>query len=203
MLGEYATEIVSARLAVESSVRHSLWIPHLDSTAGAISPRESQEAYRAGTSHEAPENDPIIRFVISCHLIVLTRDVLGPTSGVWSIVLTILQEAQVGEGLRDLEQQVPLVHARDVILEPEALHDLAHVGREGVDVLAEVLRDLVRIVEQPREIEPGRVVERPPPGGRLKQLPAHVGAVARCTPRRPRARPPLSRPGRSRSAGAR
>ena len=93
------------------------------------------------------------------------------------VVDALRREVHVGERLHDLEQQVPLVHARDVILEPEALHDLAHIGRERGDVAAEVLRDLIRVVEQPREVEPRGVVERPPRGP-LKQLRPDVRAVA-------------------------
>ena len=54
---------------------------------------------------------------------------------------------------------------------------LEDVVREVPDVAAEVLRDVVRVVEQPREVEPRCVVERPP-GGALELLATYVRAVA-------------------------
>ena len=89
------------------------------------------------------------------------------------VVHALGREVDAREPLDDLEQQVLLVHARDLHIEREALHDLAHVGREVPDVGAEVLRDQVGVVQQPFKVEPGGVVERPP-SGRLQQLAAHV-----------------------------
>ena len=87
------------------------------------------------------------------------------------------REVDVRELLDDLVEEVPLVHARDLLVEPEALHDLEDVVREVPDVAAEVLRDVVWVVEQPREVEPRGVVERPP-GGALELLATDVRAVA-------------------------
>ena len=93
------------------------------------------------------------------------------------VVDALRREVDVRELLDDLVEQVPLVHARDVLVEPEALHDLEDVVREVPNVAAEVLRDVVRVVEQPREVEPRGVVERPPRGA-LELLATDVRAVA-------------------------
>ena len=66
-----------------------------------------------------------------------------------------------GERLDDLVQQVLLGHARDLLIEREALHDLADVRREAVDVGVEVGRELIRVVEELGQVQPGQVVERP------------------------------------------
>ena len=60
------------------------------------------------------------------------------------VVDALGREVDVRELLDDLVEQVPLVHARDVLVEPEALHDLEDVVREVPDVAAEVLGDVVR-----------------------------------------------------------
>ena len=64
------------------------------------------------------------------------------------------------ERLDDLVEQVLLRHAGDLLVEREALHDLADVLREAVDVGVEVRRELVRVVEQLRQIQLRQVVER-------------------------------------------
>ena len=86
------------------------------------------------------------------------------------------RQIEVCELLDDLEQQVAFVHTGDVLTEAEAFHDLAHVLREADDVGVEVLRELVRVVEQPLEVQRRRVVERPSRGV-LKELPSHVVAL--------------------------
>ena len=80
----------------------------------------------------------------------------------------------------NLEQQVLLVHARDLLAEGAALHDLAHVGGEVPDVGAEVLCQVVRVVEQPVEVKPGCIVERPS-GRPLEEALAHA-LVPACVP---------------------
>ena len=67
---------------------------------------------------------------------------------------------RIAEGLDDLVEQVLLRHARDLLIEREALHDLADVLREPVDVGVEVRRELVRVVEQLRQVQLREVVER-------------------------------------------
>ena len=93
------------------------------------------------------------------------------------VVDALRREVYLRELLHDLVEQVALIHPRDVRIEPEALDDLEDVLREVADVAIEVLRDLVRVVEQPLEVEPRRVVEGPA-RGLLEQLPPHVRAVA-------------------------
>ena len=89
------------------------------------------------------------------------------------VVDAVWRQVHSGEPLDDLEQQVLLVHACDLLAEGATLHDLAHVGGEVADVGAEVLCQVVRVVEQPLEVEPGRVVERPA-RRLLKEALAHV-----------------------------
>ena len=68
------------------------------------------------------------------------------------VVDALQREVGASEALDDLVQQVPLVHARDMLVETEALHDLEDVVREVADVAPEVQRKLVRVVEQPLEV---------------------------------------------------
>ena len=86
------------------------------------------------------------------------------------------REVDAGESLDDLIEQVPLVHARDLLVEPESLHDFKDVVRKVTDVPAEVLRDIGRVVEEPLEVQLGRVIERPARSG-LKQPLPHVRAT--------------------------
>ena len=65
-----------------------------------------------------------------------------------------------GEALDHLVEQVLLGHARDLRVEGEPLHDVAHVGREAGDVGVQVGRDVVGVVQQGRQVELGQVVER-------------------------------------------
>jgi len=65
------------------------------------------------------------------------------------------------ELLDHLVQQVFLRQARDLLIEGEALHDLADVAREAVQIGVEVGRELVGVVQQLRQVQPRQVVERP------------------------------------------
>ncbi len=68
-------------------------------------------------------------------------------------------EVDGGEGLDDLVEQVLLGHAGDLLVEGELLHDVADVPREGVEVTVQVLRELVRVVEECGEVQFRQVVE--------------------------------------------
>ena len=64
-------------------------------------------------------------------------------------------QVDVGE-LRNHEvEDVRLVHLLDLVLELEVLEDVAHIGREALDVADEVPGDVVRVALQPVEIEFG------------------------------------------------
>ena len=76
------------------------------------------------------------------------------------IVHPFRREVDSGEALHHLVEQVLLLHAGDLPVEGEALHDLAHVGRESVDVGVQIGGDLVRVVQQLRQVELREVVER-------------------------------------------
>ena len=76
------------------------------------------------------------------------------------VVHPLRREVDPGEALHHLVEQVLLLHAGDLPVEGETLHDLAHVGRESVDVGVQVGGDLVRVVQQLRQVELGEVVER-------------------------------------------
>ena len=75
-----------------------------------------------------------------------------------------------------LVEQVLFGHARDLLVEGEPLHDAAHVGREAVDVGVQVGRELVGVVEQPRQVELRQVVERAP-GDLPQPVPDHGGRL--------------------------
>ena len=77
-------------------------------------------------------------------------DVVDPIGG----------EVDARKGLDDLIEQVLLVHAGDLLVEREPLHDLADIGRECLDVGAQIGGDVVRSIQQPREIQLRQVVER-------------------------------------------
>ena len=77
-------------------------------------------------------------------------DVVDPIGG----------EIDARKGLDDLIEQVLLVHAGDLLVEREPLHDLAHIRRECLDVGAQIGGDVVRRIQQPREIQLRQVVER-------------------------------------------
>ena len=64
--------------------------------------------------------------------------------------------------LDDEIEQVLLGHVRDLRAEVELLHDGADVGREAVDVAVEIRRELVGVVEQPREVELREIVKGVP-----------------------------------------
>ena len=68
-------------------------------------------------------------------------------------------DVRPGERLDHLVEQVLVRHDGDFLIELEALHDRPDVGRERVDVGVQVRRELVRVVEEFRKIEPGEIVE--------------------------------------------
>lgn len=77
------------------------------------------------------------------------------------IVDPLRGEVDPFKGFDDLKEQILPRHDRNLLIELEALHDLPHVGGEGVHVGVKVGRELVGVVEQAREVEPREVVERP------------------------------------------
>ena len=78
------------------------------------------------------------------------------------------------EFLQDDVEDAFLVHARDFGIEIEPLDDFAHVRRESLQVLAEVRRDVVGVVEQRLERVRARVVEGMS-GDFAKALVHHLG----------------------------
>lgn len=77
------------------------------------------------------------------------------------IVDTLRREVDFGIGkrLHHLIENVLLGHAQHVLAEIEALHDLADVRREGIDVAVQIGGELVRVIQQPGEVELREVVE--------------------------------------------
>ena len=78
------------------------------------------------------------------------------------------------EFLQDNVEDAFLVHTRDFGIEVEPLDDFAHVRRESLQVLAEVRRDVVGIIEQRLECVRARVVEGMS-GDFAKALVHHLG----------------------------
>ena len=69
-------------------------------------------------------------------------------------------EVDVAEARHHQVQAVGLVQPRDVFLEAEAVDDLTGAGREALDVVRQVRRDVVRVAFQLLEGEAAGVVER-------------------------------------------
>ena len=65
-----------------------------------------------------------------------------------------------GELFYDQVEQILVCHFRDLRAKVEALHDGADVGREAVDVAVEIRCELIGVIEQSRQIELRKVVER-------------------------------------------
>lgn len=62
-------------------------------------------------------------------------------------------EIDLRKGFDDFVEKILLRHPGDLLVEPKAFHNAAHVRRELVDVTVEIWRELVRIVEQLLEVE--------------------------------------------------
>ena len=106
------------------------------------------------------------------------------------VVHPLRREVDPGETLHHLVEQVLLRHARDLPVEGEALHDLAHVGGESVDPGVQVGGEPVRVVQEPGQVELREVVEGAP--GDLAQHAPDDGLRLRLDLRVPREHP---RPG--------
>ena len=58
------------------------------------------------------------------------------------------RQIERGEFLDDFEEKILLRHPGDLLIEREAVHDLAHVLRKAIDVRVQVRRELIRIAEE-------------------------------------------------------
>ena len=74
-------------------------------------------------------------------------------------------------------QDVLFGHFLNVFAESEFVDDVTDVGREVVDVRLQVLRQVVGVVQQRREVERRHVVESPLCGGEQEGVPDFVGQI--------------------------
>ena len=81
------------------------------------------------------------------------------TAPIWALLTALGVEVDVGELLRDEVEQLGLGEAVDLGVELEALEDVAHGGRERLDVGAEVFADVVLVAHELLQVERRGVVE--------------------------------------------
>jgi hypothetical protein len=129
-------------------------------TMGRSRPSFSSSSFQQQPDHEVDDvaGREVLARVLVQRLVELPDQLLEdrPHHGVRDPVRV---EVDLRELLHDLEEEPGLVELRDRVVEVELLDHLPHVRAERLDVRAEVVGDVLRVVHQPLEGVERRVVE--------------------------------------------